>query len=313
MKIYCEYDRTARLCLVPGRDGAMRRPKLDAHLSHEPERGLQAASTSDAKETPKRHECRSSLAFTLIEVVISAALMAVILTAAYLCLSACIQGRNMVEPRADTIQTARVAMALLTADLRDACSLSPDAPFLGMQRTVGEVEADNLDFATHNYTPRRPNEGDFCEVSYYVEQDPDGSFSLWRRRNPTLAPDPLSGGSKEEIADNLLGVRFEYFDGLDWYDDWGDINSTENGGTKSAAADQNISWGLPEAVRITLMLDSHPEARRSENTGERVPGPPLVFQTVAYLNLADAANGGSTATSSQDTGDQSGNGGSSTQ
>lgn len=303
MKIRHSHVRGAHSCLVAGGgegcDGGS-------------ERGIFAASALAAMAGRQWHKCRAPIgrfrAFTLIEVVISAALMAIILTAAYLCLSACIQGRDIVEPRADTIQNARVAMALLTADLRDACPLDADAPFLGMQRTVGEVEADNLDFATHNYTPRRPKEGDFCEISYYVEQNPDGGFSLWRRRNPTLAPDPLSGGSKEEIADNLLGVRFEYFDGLDWYDNWGDINSKANGGVQTAEkSSQNVSWGLPEAVRITLMLDSHPEAKRTENTGERVVGPPLVFQTVAYLNLADSANGGSS--SSQSGGDQSGSGG----
>lgn len=256
-------------------------------------------------------------AFTLIEVVISAALMALILTAAYLCFSACIQGRDIVEPRADTFQTARVAMALLTADLRDCCNLSADAPFLGMKRTLGEVEADNLDFATHNYSPRHPNEGDFCEVSYYVARAPDGTFSLWRRRNPTLAPDPLSGGSKEEIAANLLGVRFEYSDGTDWYDDWGDLNSKANGGTQKAKSEDSAApnlTGLPEAVRITLMLDSHPATRRADRTerpDENAVGPPVVFQTVAYLNLADSLNAGGSSsdnTSSTDNGASSNNG-----
>ena len=265
---------------------------------------------------PNRAGLRSG-AFTLIEVVISAALMAMILTAAYLCFSACIQGREIVEPRADTFQTARVAMALLTADLRDCCNLSADAPFLGMKRTLGEVEADNLDFATHNYTPRHPNEGDFCEVSYYVARAPDGSFSLWRRRNPTLAPDPLSGGSKEEIAENLLGVRFEYSDGTDWYDDWGDINSKANGGTGKAQpenSDAGNLTGLPEAVRITLMLDSHPQTRHSQKTespDETTVGPPVVFQTVAYLNLADSLNAGGSSSdnpSSTDNGESSNNG-----
>ncbi|MGA2871553.1 MAG: prepilin-type N-terminal cleavage/methylation domain-containing protein, partial [Verrucomicrobiota bacterium] len=135
-------------------------------------------------------------AFTLIEVVISSALMALILVSAYLCLSAGVAGKNIVEPRADIFQTVRVTLALLTADLRGACPLPGDSAFLGMKRMVGDTEADNLDFATHNYTPRRAQEGDFCETSYYVQQDPQsGHFSLWRRRNPTLAPDPMSGGS----------------------------------------------------------------------------------------------------------------------
>ncbi|MGH7951131.1 MAG: hypothetical protein ACREFE_04325, partial [Limisphaerales bacterium] len=227
-------------------------------------------------------------AFTLIEIVISSALMALILVSAYLCLSACIKGKNIVEPRADIFQNARVAMALLTADLRGACSLPGDSAFLGMKRMVGEVEADNLDFATHNYTPRHPREGDFCEISYYVEQDPDGRFSLWRRRNPTLAPDPLSGGSAEEVAEDILGARFEYSDGTDWYDNWGEVEGKAK--AENSQRDQNNLDGLPEAVRITLMLDSNPDSKTDPQTGKRIIEPPLVFQTVAYLNLADAQN-----------------------
>ncbi len=194
-----------------------------------------------------------SRAFTLIEVVISSALMALILVSAYLCLNAGVAGKKMVEPRADIFQNARVAMALLTADLRGACPLSPDSAFLGMKRMVGEVEADNLDFATHNYTPRRAREGDFCEVSYYVEKDEvTGRFSLWRRRNPTLAPDPLAGGYKEEIAQDILGVRFEYSDGLDWYDNWGEV--------KGKAKAENSQRDAKQSRRIARSRADHAAA-----------------------------------------------------
>jgi prepilin-type N-terminal cleavage/methylation domain-containing protein len=247
-----------------------------------------------------------SRAFTLIEIVISSALMALILVSAYLCFNACIKGRNIVEPRADIFQNARVTMGLLTADLRGACLLPGDAAFLGMQRMVGEIEADNLDFATHNYTPRHPHEGDFCEVSYYVEQNPQtGRFSLWRRRNPTLAPDPLSGGSKEEIADNILGARFEYSDGTDWYDNWGEVKGKAK--AENSQRQQSNLDGLPEAVRITLLLDSNPASKVDSQTGKRSIEPPLVFQSVARLNLADAAQdtANSTDSSTPNPGDQS--------
>jgi hypothetical protein len=229
-------------------------------------------------------------------VVISAALMALILTAAYMCLNAGLAGQKMVEPRADIIQNARVAMALLSADLRGACPLSKDFAFLGMKRTVGEVEADNMDFATHNYTPRRAREGDFCEESFYLDKDPaTGQFGLWRRRNPMLAPDPLSGGSQEEIAAGLLGARFEYTDGLDWYDTWGEVEGKAK--AENSNRDQPNLDGMPEAVRITLMFDSNPSSKPASPSAERKVGPPLVFQTVARLNLADNTASGASGAS----------------
>jgi len=227
----------------------------------------------------------SGSAFTLIEIVIAVSLMSLILVSAYLCLNAGLASQKIIEPRAEIIQNARVALALIAADLRGACPLPGDSEFLGMQRMLGSVEGDNLDFATHNYTPRAPREGDFCEESIYVDLDPEnGQFSLWRRRNPTIAPDPLSGGRKEEIAKGVVGLRFEYFDGEDWYATWGEIKAGKRETTQRSQP--NLS-GMPSAVRVTLLLDSNPKSRAVSSSGERVIEPPLAFQTLVLLNLTD--------------------------
>jgi hypothetical protein len=231
---------------------------------------------------------KASAAFTLIELVISAAVGAMILMGAYLCLSAGLASQKMIDPRVDVLQSARVVLAMMSADLRAACPLDKDYAFLGMHRVLGLGDADNLDFATHNYTPRHEHEGDFCEVSYFVQQDPvSGQLNLWRRRNPTLGADPLSGGRREEIARGLEGVRFDYTDGYDWYDTWGQTNSDQKTGLLAQAA-VNLE-GMPQAVRITLSFAANSSAE------EKVPAPPLVFQTVVRLELADS---GAVATSS---------------
>ena len=118
---------------------------------------------------------------------ISAALGALILVSAYLCLNSAVASRKLIEPRIEAFQNARVAMAMMSADFRAACPLSQDDMFLGMPRTVGDMEADNVDFGTHNYTPQNPNEGDFCQTSFYLQPDETGQYGLWRRRNPTIA------------------------------------------------------------------------------------------------------------------------------
>jgi hypothetical protein len=244
-------------------------------------------------------------AFTLLEVVISATLMAIVLASAYACFDAGIRGRRMVEPRVEVFQNARVAMALITADLRNACPLSKDFDFLGMQRTIGEMPADNLDFATHNYTPKADRQADFCETSIYLEKDPtSGRLTLFRRRNPILAPDPLTGGSKEEIATGLLGARFEYFDGLDWYATWGEIKDKK----QTSNRDQPNLSGMPEAVRITLWFDSDPQTKIAE--GATSTNRPMAFQSIARLMLADASQQSGSSTSS---GSSNGNSGSSDQ
>jgi prepilin-type N-terminal cleavage/methylation domain-containing protein len=234
----------------------------------------------------ERRWVRLASAFTLIEVMISSALMALILVSAYLCLGAGFAAQKMIEPRAEIIQNARVALAMISADLRAACPLSKTDDFLGMTRMVGDVEADNLDFATHNYSPRRAREGDFCQESIYLNPDPHtGQLGLWRRRNPTIGLDALVGGSQEQLAQGVVGLKLEYFDGTDWYSTWGEVDPKK----KAAAADQSNLTGLPEAVRITLLMDSHPQKKRADAEAATEPEPPMVFKTAVRLNLADAS------------------------
>ncbi len=251
-------------------------------------------------------ECAPCRAFTLIELVIGASLMSIILTGAYLCLNAGMMSQKLVETRGEALQTARVALALMTADLRSACLLDKEYQFLGMRRMLGEIPADNLDFATHNYRPRRPREGDFCEISYFLDKDPiTGQIKLWRRRNPTLAPDPLSGGHREEIARDVRGLRFEFYDGLEWYDSWGDVENRRRQ-QNSNLAPANLS-GLPEAVRITLWLDPNPAVSPAAPAEKTTQEPPMQFQTIARLNLAAISSSGGATSASSATNNAAGN------
>lgn len=245
---------------------------------------------------------RRQAGFTLIELVISSAIAVIILTAAYVCLRAGIASRKMVEARSDALQGARVALALMSADLRCATPLSSDCEFLGRRRQLGEQEADNLDFATHNYTPKREHEGDFCEVSYFVDRDRDtGALSLWRRRDPTPDPEPLSGGSREEIVRGVKSLEIAYYDGFEWFDEWGDP-SGRSAQENSSDIESNMQ-GLPEAVRIRLAVnvgktDSVTSKRSSKKDDTDQGEPPMTLETVVRLNLAGLANssiGGDTA------------------
>lgn len=226
--------------------------------------------------------------FTLIELVISVALMSMILAGAYVCLQAGVETQRLVDSREEAFQNARVAMALMTADLRAACPISKDFDFVGMRRDLGTVQADNLDFATHHFTPRRAREGDWCEVSYFVEKDREsGQLSLWRRRDSTPDNEPFSGGGREEIAQGIAGLRLEYYDGFEWFEEWGDPNGRAKG-QESFKERTNLS-GLPEAVRITLTFQIAAELPEPGTAPSE--GPTFTLQSIVRLNLAAAALG----------------------
>jgi prepilin-type N-terminal cleavage/methylation domain-containing protein len=219
---------------------------------------MKFARTISPAPGPRSHQA----GFTLIELVVSGSLMAVILVSAYVCLSACLESQKVIEPRVEIFQNARVALSLLSADLRSACVLSRDAEFVGMRRDVGGIPADNLDFATRYYTPRRPREGDYCQISYFVDIDREtGHYALFRRRNPAIGLDPFSGGRREKIATGVVGVRFEYYDGWEWYDNWGDPDARRK--QQFSLRERNNLSGLPEAVRATIMFDPNPKSKQA--------------------------------------------------
>jgi type II secretion system protein J len=235
----------------------------------------------------RRH---NASAFTLIEMIVSAALMAIVLASGYACLSAGVSTRKLIEMRSEGIQSARVALALMAADLRQAVPLPGNDEFLGMRRTVEGADADNVDFSTRNYTPRGARQPDYCEVSYFLEPDPlSDSFILRRRRDPTPDPEPLAGGAREEIVRGVKSLRIEYYDGIEWWDDWGD----PEGKTKGMTYPPLNTSGLPEAVRITLTFDPESPKRKRDSTAasrsepDSEPHTPMTFQTIARVDLAD--------------------------
>jgi len=241
---------------------------------------------------------QAARAFTLIEIVITTALMSVVLASAYICLNAGLASKKVIEARADVLQNGRVALARMSADLRAACPLSKKIEFLGMHRVLGEMTADNLDFGTHNYTPKREHEADFCEVSYYLQKgEEDGEFNLWIRRDPTPDDDPVGGGTQEEIATGVKGLRFEYYDGFDWYEEWGDAT----GKRQSSNREQPNLYGLPDAVRITLFLEANGSGKKGA-TNE----PPMVFQSVARLYLAPHSQKSTSSSSSSSSSESTG-------
>ena len=227
--------------------------------------------------------------FTLIELIISAGLMAIVLGSAYACLSAGTASKRLIEARAEGMQSARIALNMIATDLRSTVPLPGNVEFVGMRRTIGEADADNVDFSTRNYNPKRLREPDYCEISYFLTRDSESdSFILVRRRDPTPDPEPLEGGSQEEIARGVRSLRFEYYDGFEWFTEWGD----PEGKTKGMTLPPSNSYGLPEAVKIIIVFDPETKPRRTDEQGEKEDEEkePMTFETIARLDLAPLFN-----------------------
>lgn len=242
---------------------------------------------------------RHLIGFTLFELLITVAIASMVLISAYACLRAGLLTRKDIESRAETMQSGRVALNWMVRDLRSAAPLSVEYEFIGLSRMIESVEADNVDFATRYHKPAAPGETGFRETSYYLGlSDITGTLSLWRRIDNYRDPEPLSGGLKEEIVRHVQGLKLEYYDGIEWFDDWGSSEPQPLDAT-SLLLNSNLS-GMPEAVRITLKLAVNPKkvsrsnsTLRSSNstantTGEASidpadEGDSMTFQTIVRL------------------------------
>lgn len=253
-----------------------------------------------------------SSGFTLFELLITVALASIVLASAYGILRAGLVTQRDVEYRADVIQSGRVALDWMSRDLRSAVALSENMEFVGMSRMIETVEADNLDFATRYGKPTLPGESDFKEVSYFLRSNERvGGLSLCRRVDPTLDEEPLSGGRIEELIRHVAGLKFEYYDGLEWFDDWGSSEPLDLE-TIDPLLQSNLT-GMPVAVRISLRLALGPHKRPQSGRGASAFSTPtadleeagrqfMTFKTVVQLQLADLV---SESTSTSGTGSTS--------
>lgn len=141
-------------------------------------------------------------------------------------------------------QRARTALLKMTTELEQAYLSSRRKAnftiFLGINRTQEGWQRDILHFTatSHERLAADVKESDLCEISYFILEDQQTkTLTLWHREDPNPDEEKLSGGVVYELAENVLGLNFAYYDGEKWREEW---DSTES--------------GLPKAVRIALTL-----------------------------------------------------------
>jgi prepilin-type N-terminal cleavage/methylation domain-containing protein len=171
--------------------------------------------------TSLRGRCGHRFGVTLIELLVAVAIFGGVITTAYACLIAGLESRREISERFDAAQSARFALSLLARDLRAAVPLDDDYEFLGSDRELEGIVAGTMDFASLSGRARRPGESDRFEVSWFVNQVPEGAgFALFRRADTTPDEEPLAGGVREEIIRGVREFLVEYYDGYTWHETW---------------------------------------------------------------------------------------------
>jgi type II secretory pathway component PulJ len=189
-------------------------------------------------------------AFSLLEILIAATLLAIIGALLAQSLSSSIDAKDAIETTSNRYHLVRSAMSRVIDEVSMAY-LSGHRPVNGVEiRAVTgfKGERDRIDFTAFGYMPRVEDEkrSDQRQLSYFLDNDPrTNTKSLVRREQANLDDDFEEGGREQTLLPDVRDIEFQYWDPQKeaWVEKW------------DAAGDQLNR--LPARVRIefTAVMD----------------------------------------------------------
>ncbi len=175
--------------------------------------------------------------FTLIEVLVTLAIVAMFSSAVYaIFLRSAVDARS-VQESTTAWRCGQSILRLLDQDLT-AC-LPADSGFPHFTGSYDVSEASRLDFltTTSSRSARDGGAADVIRVSYRAEgeEGEEGLFKLYRVEDPSGGRSPEGESEYQLLHGGVKLFELEYFDGVAWQNVWNDS-------------------GLPRATRVKLVL-----------------------------------------------------------
>jgi len=175
--------------------------------------------------------------FTLVEVLIAAAITAMVGVMVAGAFSRAAAARDLAEEQEERFGGARQALGRMAHELSEAFLSDHydrkryrDRPTVFVGKDRGD--RDSLLFATmtHARLVRDAKESDQAVVEYSVERDPSlpGEDALWRREKARIDDQPDRGGTRAVVLQHVKGFDAEYWDWKrqEWVREW-DTTQTE--------------------------------------------------------------------------------------
>jgi general secretion pathway protein J len=195
---------------------------------------------------------------TLIEIMVSLGVIALIATLIYGALDGMARSREGLSRIGDRYHQGRTAVSRLTRELQSAfisahvptnlALLTRTTTFVGKDAS----KEDRIDFTTfaHRRLGRNAHESDQSELSYFIAPDPNvsGKSDLVRREDTHIDLEPDKGGTVLVVAEDVAEFDLRYYDPVSqlWTDSW-DVSQA------------NGQLGrLPSQVKVTLVLNHGP-------------------------------------------------------
>jgi type II secretion system protein J len=203
-------------------------------------RGLRAEISQDSR------------AFTLIETMVAISILAMMIVTVYAAFYGTVKIIRLGSVSHDTLQQGRLAIETIRRDLM--CAFPPldgKKVFRGINNPEGYHDHDYLDFIAASNMMADPGENrkesDICEVGYFISEEYPEKGLLVRRFDLTPDRKPFSGGKIEIVAENVVGINFQYHNGEEWVESWDPDPDEED--EEAVKAD-----GFPAMVLVEIMV-----------------------------------------------------------
>ena len=166
-------------------------------------------------------------AFSLIEILIAASLLAIIGALLAQSLSSSIEAKDAIESTSNRYHLVRASMSRMVDEISMAY-LSTHRPNNGtVLRTMTgfKGERDRIDMTGFGYVPRVEDEkkSDQRQLSFFTDTDPRSQTrSLVRREQANIDDDFEEGGRVLTLLPDVRDLEFQYWDPQkeDWVDKW---------------------------------------------------------------------------------------------
>ncbi len=195
---------------------------------------------------------------TLVEVLVSVAILAMIATLIYGTFDGLSRAKKGEAQRGDRARQARAALDRIAREMQSSylSMHNPGVPILQTRVTAYMARNgspyDRVDFTAfaHLRTEREAKESDQAEIGYFALPDPDkdGKTDLVRREQTPPDMDPQRGGIVSVLCEDIESFDLRFFDPLtaQWIENW---DSTQITGQQNR---------IPLEVKVTVVLKNVP-------------------------------------------------------
>ena len=200
--------------------------------------------------------------FTLVEILIALAILAVIVTSTFVIFRSSAQSWQKGEKRSERYHNARIAMGKMSTEISQAVvSENKLSKFIGDNEEVGFV----------SFVSTAEGIFELVEIEYWLDEN-----VRFLMRNEDIDPDFdfSSQDNSDILAENITLLQFSYYDGLTWSDTWNlseDEEDAEEETEEELEIDESV---LPRAVKIKIKVEDK-SGKESE-----------IFEVVTYLKTA---------------------------